>query len=299
MQFQRSQSFPGIVVHGENRSLNTNIQAFLVLNSQVKSDIGDIILTSQAGWTRFTTEVSASEIQGTGLLPGQINTDNAAQIATNQNFAETTEIGFAAQQEANWEDRIIATVGARYDRSTLNLDQDEYTLYPKASLAVNIANFDFWDIDQVNLLKLRAAYGETGGVPLFGNTFTTLGTGPIGDRVGAIAPVSSVDPDLKPERAKEIEAGLDLGFYDGRLTFEGTYYNKTVEDLILDLAPSPATGLTTGITTNAAELENIGWEFGLTASPIRTSNFSWNSNVLWWTNKSEITKLVIPAQTKH
>ncbi|MCW9707653.1 SusC/RagA family TonB-linked outer membrane protein [Aliifodinibius sp. 1BSP15-2V2] len=299
MQFQRSQSFPGIVVHGENRSLNTNLQAFLVLNTDIKSGIGNINLTSQAGWTRFTTDIAASEIQGTGLLPGQTNTDNAAQISTNQNFANTTEVGFAAQQEANWEDRIIATIGARFDRSTLNLDQEEYTLYPKASLAINWANFDFWNINDVNLFKLRAAYGETGGVPLFGNTFTTLGTGPIGDRVGAIAPVASVDSDLKPERAKEIELGLDLGLFDGRISFEGTYYNKTVEDLILDLEPSPSTGLTTGITTNAAELENVGWEFGLSASPILSQNLSWNTNVLWWTNKSEITELVIPGQTNQ
>ena len=299
MQFQSTQAFPGIVVHGENRSLNTNLQAFLVFTAQVGGNYGDINLTSQVGWTRFTSEIAASEIQGTGLLPGQTNTDNAAQIATNQNFAETTEVGFAAQQEMNWEDRVIATVGVRYDRSTLNLDQDEYTLYPKASLAVNLANFEFWNIEQVNLLKLRAAYGETGGVPLFGNTFTTLGTGTIGDRVGALAPVASVDPDLKPERAKEIEVGLDFGLFNGRVAFEGTYYNKTVEDLILDLEPSPATGLTTGITTNAAELENSGWEFGLTVVPIQNSRFNWNSNILWWTNESEITELLIPGQTNQ
>jgi TonB-linked SusC/RagA family outer membrane protein len=299
MQFQASQAFPGVVLHGENRSLNTNLQAFLVFNTEVGSSFGNLNLTSQVGWTRFTSEIAASEIQGTGLLPGQTNTDNAAQIATNQNFAETTEVGFAAQQEANWEDRIIATIGARLDRSTLNLDQDEYTLYPKGSLALNLANFNFWNFDQVSLFKLRAAYGETGGVPLFGNTFTTLGTGTIGDRVGALAPVSSVDPNLKPERAKEIELGLDFGLFNGRISFEGTYYNKTVEDLILDLEPSPATGLTTGITTNAAELENVGWEFGLSASPIRASKFNWNTNVLWWTNKSEITELVIPGQTNQ
>jgi len=296
MQFQKDQPFPGDVFHRTSRTFNTNLQAFLVHTADVASSFGNINFSTQAGFARFTTESKSESIRGTGLLPGQTNTDNAAQISTSQGFTETTELGLIGQEQINWEDKVIATLGARFDRSTLLLDQDEYTFYPKASIAVNLTNFEFWDSNMFNQFKLRSAYGETGGVPNFGAIFNSLNSGNIGDRVGSTAPFSDVDPELGPERAKEIEIGLDVGMFDGRIAFEGTYYNKTVEDFILGLDPSPATGVT-GIITNAGELENNGVELGLNLSPIRSNNLVWTSRILWWTNDSEMTKLSIPPST--
>lgn len=298
MQFQTTQPFPGDVIQTTQESFNTNLQASLVFNTQVESGMGDLFLTTQVNASRFSTETQLDRIRGQGLLPGQTNTDNAAQVNPDQNFTDVTDLGFAAQQEFNLDDKIIATIGGRLDKSTLNADAGEFFFYPKASLAVNIANFDFWSFEPVTQLKLRSAYGETGGLPNFAAIFNSLGTTNIGEKVGTLAANNSFDPDLKPERAKEIELGLDVALFDGRVSFEGTYYNKTVEDLILPLTPSPATGVNQ-IITNAAELKNTGFELGLAFTPVRQPNFSWTSRILWWTNDSEITDLAIPPTTNQ
>lgn len=297
MQFQRTAAnFPGDVIHTTQEVLNTNLQAVLLYNTTVGSNLGNFDLTSQAGVSRYDQSISLDRIRGQGLLPGQTNVGNAAEVTATQNFTDITDFGIFAQQEINFEDQLIATVGGRWDRSTLNLDESNFYFYPKASLAVNISNFDFWEFDNVNQLKLRAAYGETGGLPNFGAIFSSLGGTNVGSNGGATAPNTDVDPDLKPERAKELEYGFDLAFLDGRVSLEFTHYNKTIEDLILNLVPSPATGVTQ-IATNAAELENVGTEIGLSLVPVQNRDFSWNSGILWWTNETELTNLIIPAQT--
>jgi TonB-linked SusC/RagA family outer membrane protein len=297
MQFQRTAAnFPGDVIHTTQEVLNTNLQAVLLVNNTVETDFGRFDFSTQVGATRYDQTISLDRIRGQGLLPGQTNVGNAAQVTANQNFTDITDFGFFAQEEINYADRLIATFGGRWDRSTLNLNESEYYFYPKASLAANLTNFDFWTLDSFNQFKLRVAYGETGGLPNFGAIFSSLNGVNIGDSGGAVAPGTDVDPDLKPERAKEIEYGVDLALFEGRLGLEFTRYNKTVEDLILPLVPSPATGVNQ-ITTNAAELENVGVEIGLSAIPFRTDNFTWNAGVLWWKNDTEITDLIVPAQT--
>lgn len=297
MQFQRtSANFPGDVIHSAEEVLNTNLQAVFLYNTNIGTEYGNFDLSTQVGATRFDQQISLDRIRGQGLLPGQTNVGNAAQVTAAQNVVDITDFGFFAQQEVNFDDRIIGTVGGRWDKSTLNLDSSQYYFYPKASLAVNVTNFDFWDVDIVNQLKPRIAYGETGGLPNFGGIFSSLGGTTIGDLGGAIAPNSDVDPNLKPERARELEYGIDISLFEGRASLELTRYNKTIEDLILGLQPSPATGVN-NVTTNAASLENIGTEISLNLIPVQGDRFSWNTGILWWTNKSEITELSIPPRT--
>ena len=297
MQFQRTAAInPGDVIHTTQEVLNTNLQAVFLFNTTVGTDLGNFDLSTQAGVSRYDQSISLDRIRGQGLLPGQTNVGNAAQVTANQNFTEVTDLGVFLQEEINFADQLIATVGGRWDKSTLNLDESEFYFYPKASLAANLTNFDFWTVEDVSQLKLRVAYGETGGLPNFGAIFSSLGGTNIGSSGGAVAPGTDVDPDLKPERAKEIEYGVDLSLFEGRVSLEFTQYNKTIEDLILPLVPSPSTGVGT-ITTNAAEMENVGTEIGLNVIPVQNSDFTWNSGILWWTNDTELTDLIIPAQT--
>lgn len=298
MQFQRTTAnFPGDVIHSAEEVLNTNLQAVLVFNTAVGGDFGNFDLTTQLGATRFDQQISLDRIRGQGLLPAQVNVGNASQVTSSQNFVDVTDFGIFAQQEINYEDKVTATVGARWDKSTLNLDSGEYYFFPKASLAINLTNFEFFESDLLTQLKPRIAYGETGGLPSFGEIFSSLNGVNVGDLGGAVAPNSGVAPGLKPERAKELEFGLDASILDGRASLEITWYDKTIEDLILPLQPSPATGVNE-LTSNAAELENIGTEIGLNLIPVQSESFTWSSGILWWTNSSEVTDLVIPPSTE-
>lgn len=294
LQNQQATSNPGDVIHTANDNLNTNLQAVLLFNNDLDTGIGSMSLSTQVGFSRFDQQQNRQQLRGQGLVPGQTSIGQSeVQSVLNQSEQQIIDLGWFGQQEVNWDDKLIATVGARLDRSSLNYTQDDYHFYPKASLAANITNFDFWTIDAFEQLKLRVAYGETGGLPNFGDTFLALNGVNIGGNLGLTISSRDIDPTLVPERAKELEFGTDLVFLEGRLSFTATYYRKTVEDLILDL-PTPSSTGVTAIATNAAELVNNGIELGLNVSPVRTSGFSWTSNLLFWSNKSEITELTIP-----
>ena len=293
LQHQQAEANPGDVVWGNQNALNTNIQGFFVYNTNV----GRINLNTQVGGVRLDQDAESVLNRGRGLSAGQNNLQWATvQSVLDQELQTITDVGWVAQEEINWDDKIIGTLGIRFDRSTLNATQSKYYAFPKASLAVNVANFDFWKVNGFSQLKARAAYGETGGLPSFGNTFESLTSQQIGGSLGAQVSTRAVDPSLRPETASEIEVGLDAGFLDNTLLLEATYYVKTVNNLILDQQPAESTGIT-AIATNAGDLKNTGIELGISASPVRSTNFEWFTRLLYWRNKTEIIRLDIPTYT--
>lgn len=293
LQHQRAQANPGDVMWGRQDIFNTNLQAFLTYNT----NFGGVNSNTSIGGVRLDQDSEFLLSRGRGLLLGQNNLEWAQVVSTQEQTNQTvTDLGWVAQQDLNWEDKLILSLGVRFDRSTLNRDQEKYYAFPKASLAANLSNFDFWTLSDVNQFKLRAAYGETGGLPNFGQTFESLNSQLIGGRIGSQAGLRSIDPNLEPETASELEFGLDVGLFNNRITFEGTYYNKEVRNLILDLEPAESVGIT-AIATNAADLTNEGVELALGINAIRSTNLDWFTKVMWWRNVSEVTRLDIPTFT--
>ncbi|SMO83070.1 SusC/RagA family TonB-linked outer membrane protein [Gracilimonas mengyeensis] len=297
LQHQVSSANPGDVVHTLEDNFQYNIQTVLSFATTVNAGGNMLDLNTQFGFARFDQLQNRNVVRGQGLVAGQTTIPNATiQSVITQNTVDVYDLSWFGQQEINWEDKLIATVGGRLDRSSLNADQGEYYFYPKASLAINLMNFDFIETDILNQLKPRIAYGETGGLANFGATFRSLTGGNIGGFLATYASNRSIDPNLKPESAQELEFGVDLAAFDNRVSLEATYYNKVVDDLILDEQVPTSSGISV-IATNAATLENKGIELTLNLNPVRKSNFLWNSTVLFWNNDSEITDLSIDGFT--
>ncbi|MFI8378418.1 SusC/RagA family TonB-linked outer membrane protein [Leeuwenhoekiella sp. NPDC079379] len=283
---------PGFVGVGKNNFTQVNVQAVGIWDTSVLDESLD--LTTQGGMTYLYQDANTVLSRGAGLLAGQQNVQNSAAQAINQFISEEQDFGFFGQVEGNYKDQIIATLGYRLDKSSRNGDPNKLYGFPKASLALNLVNFDFWNVELINQLKLRAAYGETGNPASFGSTFTSY-QGTLIDGLGGQTLVGGKgDPDIEPETAKEFEIGFDLGIANNLLNLEATYYNKTVDDLILTRQLPASSGFTTE-TTNLADMRNYGIELALSADIIRAENFSWNSRLQFYLNRSEITRLEVPA----
>ena len=294
LQFQRAQANPGDVLHGRQESFNTNIQGALVFNTQLNK----FSLTTQAGLVRLDFDNKALFVRGRGLAPGQTNVLQATVQSIDQQFdSRIQEAGVFAQQEVNWDDKIIGNVGVRFDKSTLNGDPNKMYAFPRASLAVNLAKFDFLSGSNViSQLKPRVAYGETAGPVPFGTTFTPLNGTNIGGLLGSVVSTQVGNTQIRPESANELEFGVDAGFFRNRLQVEATYYIKNTKNNIQSLTLAPASGFT-NTTSNEAELQNKGIELGLSATVIQKKNFRWFTRVLWWKNDVVTKYLGIPAYT--
>jgi len=197
---------------------------------------------------------------------------------------------------------------------TGNIRNDWYSTLPAANRSVLYAGANaswvftrtFPGIQGVmNYGKLRAGYGETGVdtapyqvLPIyalgstdnqgFGN-YNYPVNGITGYEVGNRLP----NPNLKPERRKEFEVGIEASFFDNRISIDATYYNAKVEDQILALPLAPSTGYTNQ-TANIGTISNEGFEALLTIGIIRDRNengFNWNTSINFATNNTILEEL--------
>ena len=294
LQFQRRDNggVNGTTALTTTTNTNSNYSAFLVHNYTTDNELS---FSTQAGVTNEQFSRNIARVIATDLIASETNIDQAANQTVTQARLEQEDFGFYVQEAINYQDKLIGTLGIRGDKSTNNGDINEIFYYPKASLAINLHNFDFWNGDSfLNRFKVRAAYGEAGTFAAFGSLFTIYQSTLIDGNVGIVVPGTRGNPNLSPERQKELELGIDLGIINDKVSLEFTYYKKDVEDLLLRANIEPSTGFSRE-WVNAGELQNKGIEIGLNIKAFDTEDFTWNSSISWFTNESKMTKLSVPT----
>lgn len=292
MQSQRSSNNPGVVRVAKNEFFNYNLQGFLIYDWKLGQNIN---LSSQVGLVRLGLRSNLSYSQGQNLVPGPLLPNRGSLVTQEVALRSEGDVGYVAQQEINFRDQIVATGGVRFDQSTRNGDPQKLYAFPKASLAINIAKFDFWTVRPVSLLKLRAAYGQTGGPAFFGGTFSPLGSISVGGRPGVLPATVVGNPVIAPERATELEAGVDVGLFEGRVNLEASVYDKKVFDIVNTYVTAPGTGVQSIRAFPVGDLRNRGLELSLSVTPVKSENFTWTSTNLYYFNRSEVTRIVVPA----
>lgn len=281
----------GFIADGRNIFTNYNYQAIAIWNRNAMD--GDLALTSQAGWTYLEQQGDLILSQATQLIPNQTSLSQGSAQEVGQSEYTIKEFGYFGQVEGNYKEMLIGTLGYRLDKSTLNGDPNKFYGFPKASLAANLHNFGNWNDGFLNTLKLRAAYGETGSSANFGSAFTGLNQVSIGGNGGSTINALRGDENVEPETSQEFEIGFDAGLFN-KVSLEVSYYNRQVKDLLLSRALPASSGFSSE-TTNLADLTNQGLEVGLNIFPFSNEYFTWDSNINFWFNRSEITRLEVPA----
>ena len=283
-------SLEGVSVSGTTINTNNNLQAFLVYSHFTP---GGTSFRTQLGLTAENFDQNTVVTTASGLNGSQTNISQSANIAGYQNIQEQHDRGVFIQEEFNWQDRIILTAGLRADKSTNNGDANKLYYYPKANAAINLHQFDFWTSETLSNLKLRAAYGQSGRFANFQDRFNLYDGTLINGNSGLVNNVLRGNTNVGPERQSELEFGTDIGLFNNRLNLDVTYYIKEIDDLLLRREVPTSTGYTRQVV-NAGALQNKGIEIGLDATPVR-GDFTWNTGINFWKNKSEVTRLDIPA----
>ena len=291
LQFEDDDELAGTSTLGQTRNLNTNLQVIAVHGFAPRDR--NLSFTTQVGYTAFDQDFDNVLNVAQGLIPNQTNLDQASTLQTDQARLFQNDRAVFAQEEVNWNDAVIGTLGVRAEQSSANGDVDQFYAYPKAGLAVNLTNLGLLQGGAVDLFKLRAAFGQTGNTAPFGAKFTTFGTLAIGGNIGLSIGGQRGLADVQPERATEIEGGLDFTLLDGRVNFEGTVYAKTVDDLILTRQVPYSTGFAFE-TFNGGQLRNNGVELGLSLIPVDGPSVRWISRTSFWANRAEVTELTVP-----
>jgi TonB-linked SusC/RagA family outer membrane protein len=190
-----------------------------------------------------------------------------------------------------YKNMLYLDVTARNDWSSTLPRANRSYFYPSASLSW-LANYTFRLPEEISLLKFRAGWAQVGNDAGAYQLLPTLATSSYGNTVIGTVPEKLLSPNLKPEIATSQEYGVDFGFFNNRLRFEGTYYYTENKNQLLDITVASESGYT-GEKTNGGLLASRGVELVLGVSPIRERN-GWNLdvNLNFTRNRTKIKSLV-------
>ena len=292
LQFQKNgNGTNGASIYGTTITRNSNYSAFLVHNFTPNDRLN---FRTQVGTTAENIDQDNVVTTATQLIGTQTNVNQAGSVSLAQAKTIQHDRGFFIQEEFNFNDLILLTAGVRGDKSSRNGDANKLYYYPKGSVAFNIHELSAWNMPGINQLKLRAAYGQSGNFAPYGAIYSPLVPAVFNGNTGSVIGLTRGNPDLQPEKQKELETGIDISILNNKLTLEFTYYTKEVEDLILDVESSSSSGFTKE-WKNVANIRNRGIEIGLMAAPVTTNNLKWTSQLLFWKNRAKVTRLDVPA----
>jgi TonB-dependent starch-binding outer membrane protein SusC len=193
-----------------------------------------------------------------------------------------------------FKNRYLASLSMRRDGSSRFGKDNRYGNFPAASVGWLVSEEDFLKNSKlISFLKLRSSLGLTGNSEIGDfNSLSLYSANAYADISGLFASQIGV-PNLKWEKTRQFDIGVDFGLFNGRVSGEVDYFNKNTEDLLLNVPLSAINGFT-DVTKNIGSMTNKGWEFSLTGN-VLTGDFKWTVSANISTYKNEITKLVAPV----
>ncbi|MFB6249450.1 MAG: SusC/RagA family TonB-linked outer membrane protein [Salinibacter sp.] len=258
----------------DTRNLELTLDTKAILDNQITDNITSSLTVGSQGFITRQTVVSVS---GAGFPGPGFNVASAAsRFDREETFREIVQIGLFAQEQVGINDFIFVTGGVRLDANSAFGDDFSTVTYPKVSASVVPSDADFWPsggVGPVSSLRFRAALGQSGLQPGAFDALTTFG--PLSPPGGSgIAPDNLGNNDLKPEISTEWEIGTEVGFLADRLTFNGTYWNRTVSDALVPRQFPPTGGFRASQLVNIGETKGQGVELGVNATPVSGQNLS-------------------------
>jgi TonB-dependent SusC/RagA subfamily outer membrane receptor len=234
------------------------------------------------------------ELNSTGInfaAPSLSTVGAASQTTGGESVLENTTVGVYGQQQLDWDQRIFLTGALRFDDNSAFGANFDAAVYPKLSATWVVHEESFWNVSQVNQLRLRAAWGAAGIQPdVFAATrLYQVQAGP--GSVPIVTPSVIGNPDIGPEKSQELEAGFDVAFFDDRVTLGFTRYWKTTKDAIVNRPTAESLGFPSDQLANIGEVKNWGNELELHVTAMQRDPIVWELDASFATMGNEITDI--------
>ncbi len=186
---------------------------------------------------------------------------------------------------------IDATFRRDYS-STLPTENNAYN-YPSVTASMLFSNL--LNIDWLSLGKVRLNFAEVGNsAPALSVKDTYIQNASFAGTTIVTVPNTKNNPELKPERQRALEAGLEMNFLKNRAGFDLALYKNNTFDQLMPVSISYATGYASK-WVNAGEIENKGIELALFGTPVKTKDFSWDLNLNFSKNENKVVSLYTDA----
>lgn len=281
-------------------SMTTSKETFKEINS-------DFLLTAKGNWNKFgivgtfggnimyrswsTTGANSGAFIipefhaiANGMTHGGYYTKNRKQINS-----------LYATASMSWDDYFYLDLTARNDWSS-TLPKDNYSyFYPSVGASwifTQMLNKMGKDLGPLTFGKIRASWAQVGNDtdPYMLQNYYGMD---YNIKTGVFTVNRKdfmVNPDLKNETIESWEVGLELKAFDSRVGLDLAFYKKNAKDQIMRIDVPSSTGYKQKMI-NAGNIENKGIEIALTATPVLTKDFSWETQLNWSKNKNKVVSL--------
>ena len=228
--------------------------------------------------------------------PGQKTEHNANN---NPWATENYLVSFFGRANYSLLDRYMLTATVRYDGSSRF--KDHWALFPSFAFGWRIKEEAFLqDVEALSDLKLRLGYGQTGQQEGIGdyNYFASYNVNTAVDSFyplignGQLNRPNAYNNNLTWETTTTYNAGLDFGFWNGRLTGNIDWYYRETTDLLNTVSVAAGSNFRNQVMSNIGSLKNTGIEASLNWKAISNNDWLWDLGVNFTYNQNEITELV-------
>lgn len=243
----------------------------------------------------FPADISARKaLANMGL--GSAPTGSAQPLPTSFVQPPSRIFSYFARATYAYDDRYLATLNLRADRSSKFSSENGTLVFPSGSLAWRLSRERFLDgVKWLSDAKLRFGFGVVGNnridnllyLQLYGVTGQYAFNHSI---LPGFAPTALANPLLRWERNVTRNLGIDLAFLGNRVQLTVDAYRNTADDLLLAAQIPPTTGYTQQIQ-NIGSTSNQGVELQLNVIPVQRKRFNWSSNLNLSFNRNRVESL--------
>ncbi len=245
-----------------------------------------------------STSLDAAGNAATNEIKELNGLSNQAVTGTRDESVIYSYIGRVNYEFAN---KYLLSASIRRDGASNFAPGKKFGNFPSIGIGWRISEENFLkDASAISELKLRGSYGELGYIPgnyLWQSTVSSSTNAVFGgqrslgayyDRLGNQA--------LTWEVTKMTNIGIDAGFLRNKLTFSAEYFDRTTDNLILDVAPATSTGYSQPTSANIGDMRNWGFEFQAGYSE-NSGDLKWNLTGNIGVVKNDVRKLASATNT--
>ncbi|GLB49595.1 SusC/RagA family TonB-linked outer membrane protein [Neptunitalea sp. Y10] len=226
-----------------------------------------------------------------------LNSGDSPQTGGYKN--EAVLISYLGRLEYNYDDRYLFNAVIRRDGSSRFSESNKWGSFPSLSLGWRINKESFFNVEAISDLKLRASYGELGSGNIgyyeyqgFINSFGAAVFGVDQEAIASATQVQLANNNLRWEVLKQTNIGFDLGLLDNRLQITSDYFIAKTEDVLFGFPILMTTGNDGGNPiSNAAVIENKGFEFNVSYNQVVNDDFSFNASINFTTLNNKLVEL--------
>ena len=244
---------------------------------------------------QFYRDLTTQNLALGRILPAGSGTIGGAGVTeASDQTTESRSVGSYVEQEFGLRQRLFVTGALRFDDNSAFGKNFNAVTYPKASVSYLLSEEPFFHASWIKTLRLRGAFGASGQQPGTNDArefFVAVaskkdGVPDVGVELGNLG-----NPDLKPERSREIELGVDASLFEDRVGIEFTFYHKQTRDALIQRNVDPSAGTTASQFFNLGKLRNYGFELAVDTRILDRPGLTWDLQVSGSTTSNKVLDL--------